>query len=194
MRLVAGLGNPGRQYAGTRHNVGFAIVDELAQRWKIDATRFDRDFEAQIGDGTICGVRTLLLRPMTYMNRSGRSVAAAQRFYKLPLEAVLIVADDLDLPPGKIRLRAAGSSGGQRGLADVLAHLGTQDVARLRFGIGKVHRAGTVDHVLSGFTPQEREAVEPAIRTAADAVECWIAEGITAAMNRFNRDRKDEDD
>lgn len=191
VRLIVGLGNPGRQYVGTRHNIGFTVIEELARRWRIDLSRFDRDFEAQVGEGVIRGESALLLKPMTYMNLSGRSVAAAQRFYKLPLEQVLIVSDDLDLPPGKIRLRARGSSGGQRGLEDVLTHLGSQDVPRLRFGIGRSPRSGAVEHVLNTFSPQEREAVEPAVQAAVDAIEVWAAEGMTAAMNRFNRDAKE---
>jgi PTH1 family peptidyl-tRNA hydrolase len=187
VKLIVGLGNPGRQYEGTRHNVGFVVVDEIARRRRVDLSRFDRDFEGLVGESDIGGERTWLLKPLTYMNLSGRSVAAFVRFYKLATGDVLIVGDDLDLLPGQIRLRASGSGGGQKGLTDVLAKLGTQDVPRLRIGIGKVHKDATVDHVLSRFAPDEREPMAEAIAAAADAAECWAAEGITTAMNRFNK-------
>lgn len=187
MKLIVGLGNPGRAYEGTRHNVGFAVVDELARRTRADLSRFDRDFEALIGEADIAGERTWLLKPQTYMNLSGRSVVAVQRFYKLDLRDLLIVGDDLDLPPGQIRIRGGGSAGGQKGLHDVLEKLGSQDVARLRIGIGKVHRSATVDWVLSRFSPAEREEMERTIQSAADACECWVRDGVVAAMNRYNR-------
>lgn len=187
MKLIVGLGNPGRPYEGTRHNVGFAVVDELARRHRADLTQFDRDFEALIGEASIAGERTWLLKPQTYMNLSGKSVAAVQRFYKLALSDLLIVSDDLDLPPGQIRIRANGSAGGQKGLSDVLAKLGSQDVARLRVGIGRVHRDATVDWVLSRFSPDEREMMQQAIAAASDAGECWVKDGVNAAMNKFNR-------
>ncbi len=187
MKLVAGLGNPGPRYADSRHNVGFVVVERVAKRGRIDLTRYDRDYEALIGEG-VCGTeRVLLLKPQTFMNLSGRSVSAVLRFYKLPLSDLLVVSDDLDLPVGQLRLRASGSSGGQKGLADIIRCVGGEDFSRLRLGIGKVHRAATVDHVLGGFMPDERPLIEEAVQTAAEAVECWIREGTTAAMNRFNR-------
>src|SRR5262245_51968048 len=123
---------------------------------------------------------------MTYMNLSGRSVAAAVRFYKIELSDLLVVSDDLDLPVGQIRMRANGSAGGQKGLGDVIQKLGSQDVPRVRIGIGKVHRSATVDHVLGTFAPDERAEAEQAERDAADASECWLREGIVTAMNRYN--------
>jgi PTH1 family peptidyl-tRNA hydrolase len=187
VKLIAGLGNPGRRYTGSRHNVGYLVVDELARRWQIDTARHDRRCEGLLGEGTAAGQRVLLLKPTTFMNLSGRSVAAVWRFYKLDLADVLIVHDDLDLPVGQIRLRAVGSAGGHKGLLDILRHLGSPEVPRLRIGIGKVHKAATVEYVLSRFEPQEREEIEQVLGRAADAVECWLREGIDAAMNAFNR-------
>lgn len=190
MKLIVGLGNPGPRYAYTRHNVGFWAVDELARRWKTGELSYDRDYEALIGEAAIGAERVLLLKPQTFMNLSGRSVVAVARFFKLPAEDLLILFDDLDLPVGSLRVRPNGSAGGHNGMTDVLAKLGTQDVARMRMGIGKVHRAATVEHVLGSFSPDERREMEEIARLAADAADCWVREGTTAAMNRFNR-RKD---
>lgn len=187
MKLVAGLGNPGPRYADSRHNVGYMVVDELARRWGLDVSRHNTRFDGLVDEGPIASARTLLLKPTTFMNLSGRSVAAAWRYYKLTLDDLLVVHDDLDLPVGRIRVRAEGSAGGQKGMLDVLRHVGTTAVPRLRVGIGKVHKAATVDYVLSTFTPDERETVATAIQQAADAVECWLQRGLTAAMNEFNR-------
>jgi PTH1 family peptidyl-tRNA hydrolase len=187
VKLIAGLGNPGRRYAGSRHNVGYLVVDELARRWRIDAARHDRRCQGLLAEGSAAGQRVLLLKPTTFMNLSGLSVAAVWRFYKLAFADVLIVHDDLDLPVGQIRLRAVGSAGGHKGLLDILRHLGSPEVPRLRVGIGKVHPAATVEYVLSRFEPQEREIIEQALGRAADAVECWLRDGIDAAMNAFNR-------
>ncbi|MFO0840271.1 MAG: aminoacyl-tRNA hydrolase [Phycisphaerae bacterium] len=190
MKLIAGLGNPGRQYQGSRHNLGFEVLDALARRWRVDMTRFVERFEGLLGEAQAGEQRVLLLKPATYMNLSGRSVAAAARFYKIEPCDVLVVYDELDLPVGGVRIRASGSAGGHKGMEDVLRHLGTLDVPRIRIGIGKVHRAGTVEHVLGGFAPDERDAVAQAIQTADAAAECWVREGIDAAMNKFNPRRE----
>lgn len=187
MKLIAGLGNPGPRYEQTRHNVGFLVVDELARRWKVDISAFDRHYEALLGEGMICGERVMLLKPQTFMNLSGRSVRSVQQFFKLALGELMIVIDDLDLPVGRIRVRGEGSGGGHRGMNDVIAKCGSQEIPRIRIGIGKVHRSETVDYVLSKFAPDEREPVEHAIVMAADATECWLKDGTTAAMNKFNR-------
>lgn len=187
MKLVAGLGNPGPKYQRTRHNVGFWTLDELVRRWGQGAPRFERDFEALLWDVQRPQARVLLLAPQTFMNLSGRSVAAAARFYRIAPQDLLVIYDDLDLPTGRLRLRAGGSSGGHRGMEDVLTRLGTPQISRLRIGIGRPHPSRAVDHVLGPFTPQERPLVEQAVIQAADAVECWLSEGIEAAMNRFNR-------
>ncbi len=187
MKLVAGLGNPGPRYAESRHNIGYLVVDELARRWATEVTRYDRDFEGLIGETQACGQRVLLLKPSTFMNLSGRSVAAALRFYKLAAADVLIAHDDLDLPVGLLRARASGTAGGHNGMSDVLRQLGTDEIARLRVGIGRVHPSAAVEYVLSRFEPDERPAIADAVGRAADAVVCWLQAGIDAAMNRFNR-------
>ncbi|MFH1748517.1 MAG: aminoacyl-tRNA hydrolase [Planctomycetota bacterium] len=187
MKLIAGLGNPGKCYADSRHNVGFAVVAELARRWQVPEARYDRHFEALLAEAQRAGQRVLLLQPQTYMNLSGRSVGAAFRYYKLAQPDLMVVLDDMDLPVGHIRLRSAGSAGGHNGMTDVIRHLGTDQLGRLRVGIGRVHRSAMVEYVLSRFEPSERTAVEQAVATAADALECWLSGGIDLAMTEFNR-------
>jgi PTH1 family peptidyl-tRNA hydrolase len=187
VKLVVGLGNPGRRYVESRHNVGFIVVDELARRWALGAGRFEKRFEALAWEAARGDERVLLLQPQTFMNLSGRSVSAARRFYKIELADILVVFDDLDLPVGRLRLRGRGSAGGHKGLADILRHLGDDAVPRLRFGIGKVDASVTVQYVLGKFRPDEQPAVAAAVVMAADAVECWLAQGLETAMNEYNR-------
>lgn len=189
MKLVAGLGNPGPRYAATRHNVGFLTVDELARRWRADVTRYDRRCEGLTGEASVGSQTVLLLKPATFMNLSGQSVGALQRFYKLEPADVLVIHDDLDLPVGQLRIRASGSAGGHNGMTDVLRHLGSEAVPRIRIGIGKVHRDATVDYVLGKFAPDEAPLIQDAVARAADAVQTWLARGVDAAMNEFNRKR-----
>jgi len=186
VKLVAGLGNPGSRYAHTRHNVGYMVVDELARRWAVRVERYERRYEALIGESQAGGQHVLLIKPQTFMNLSGRSLLAVRQFYQLACSDLLIICDDLDLPVGRIRLRASGSGGGQKGLENILLRLASNDIPRLRIGIGKVDKSVTTDYVLSRFTPGEGELVDEAVATAADAVACWLEEGIAAAMNRFN--------
>ncbi len=186
MKLVAGLGNPGPRHAGTRHNVGFMVVDEFARQRQVEMSHYDRRFEALMGETQVGGESVRLVKPTTYMNLSGRSVAGVMRFYKLAPADVLVISDDLDLPLGVLRMRAGGSAGGQKGLADVLRQVGTEEVPRLRVGIGRSQSIDAVDFVLSRFGGDEREVLEQALARACDAVACWITEGVTAAMNRFN--------
>ena len=186
MKVICGLGNPGEGYRLTRHNVGFRVVDLLADRW-------GHDGEGRIRDGA--GVlevtrpepigRVLLVKPMRFMNLSGGPLRAALRQTDADLEAdVLVVADDIDLPLGRIRLRRSGSAGGHNGLRDIISAFGTNEFARLRVGIG---RAGeTVDHVLSSFKPGERELADEMVAVGADAAEHWLRDGIDEAMNAFN--------
>ncbi len=187
MKLVAGLGNPGKRYAESRHNMGYLVVEELARRWAVEADRYDRHFEALVGQARRAGDDVLLLRPQTYMNASGRSVAGAWRYYKLSLPDLMVVFDDLDLPVGRLRLRASGSAGGHRGLDDVIRHVGSDEFPRLRIGIGRVDPSATVEYVLGRFEASERPSVDAAIHSGADAIECWLSRGLDAAMNEFNR-------
>lgn len=194
LHLIVGLGNPGRQYEQTRHNAGWLVVDELARRWRVsvDRSRFTALCgEATPDDGRAASTgssRVLLLKPLTYMNLSGRSVIEALQWHKLPISRLLVISDDLDLPPGRIRVRAAGSSGGQKGLAHITQVLGTDAFARVRVGIGKPRHPGqdTISHVLGVPEPDESPAFEQGVRLAADAAQVWLTGGIEAAMNRFN--------
>ena len=189
MKLIVGLGNPGSRYAKTRHNLGYMVVDELARRHEIDTTR--EKFSAWIGQGTISAERVLLAKPTTFMNRSGQAVQAIGRFYKLELSDLLVVTDDLALPLGKLRLRALGSAGGHNGLTDIIQRLGNDDFSRLRIGIDSPQWNAT-DHVLGEFDAEEMSVVTPAVTRSADAVECWIRNGVSSAMNEYNRDLADE--
>ena len=188
-RVVLGLGNPGEEYADTRHNVGFRVVERLAGRhgatWRADA-----GLEARIASFGLDGLDCLLVEPLTFMNRSGRTAAAiAERWPTLDFARdLLVVFDDLDLPTGRIRLRAEGGAGGQRGMSDILDTLGTRAIPRLRFGIGRpgVRGAAVVDWVLSPFTAAEQEGVDHAVERAADALEMALADGVAAARGRFN--------
>lgn len=190
MKLIAGLGNPGPKYAGSRHNVGFMVVDELARRWGADVSRYESRMQGQVGRTEHGGETVIFLKPQTYMNLSGQSVTACSRFYKIGRDDVLVIYDDIDLPLGALRLRGSGTAGGHRGLDDVIRHFSSEDVPRLRVGIGKVAKSETVDHVLGRFDADERPVMDAAITTAADAAGCWIEEGLTAAMNRFNRKKE----
>jgi PTH1 family peptidyl-tRNA hydrolase len=181
---VVGLGNPGAKYHDTRHNVGFELVDRLAQGGR--GAAFARKFDGSLAETEIDFRRVLLLKPETFMNLSGRSVSQVVRFYKLPLSDVLVVCDDLSLPLGKLRLRPGGSDGGQKGLRDIAAHLGTDQFPRLRIGIGERDDVDAVDYVLSRFRPGERPIIADALIVASQAVAVWVTQGIDAAMNRFN--------
>jgi PTH1 family peptidyl-tRNA hydrolase len=188
MKLIVGLGNPGKKYEGTRHNVGFDVLAILARR--ASSSGLKSAFQGETTDVQIGGERTLLLWPHTFMNRSGSSVVAARDFYKLSNSDLLVVCDDLNLPLGKLRVRAKGSSGGQKGLEDTIRAAGGDEIARLRIGIGSpsdLHAdMDAADFVLGKFAKAERTEIDIALNAAADAVEVWVREGTTACMNRFN--------
>ncbi len=185
MKLIIGLGNPGPGYAGTRHNVGFDVVDLLASRWAIDCGR--EKFHAWFGSGEVRDERVVLLKPTTFMNRSGRAVVAAGRFYKLELADLVVVTDDMALPVGRVRMRAGGSAGGHKGLQSIIDRLGGDAWCRLRVGIGEAIGDPSA-YVLHRFADVEEEVMQRARRHAADAVECWIERGPEPTMTRFNGD------
>ncbi|QDT39429.1 aminoacyl-tRNA hydrolase [Stratiformator vulcanicus] len=185
MKLIVGLGNPGREYAGTRHNAGFEVIEELVRRGGSPAPKIK--FEGQYWEAVFGSVSLKLLEPSTFMNRSGRSVGAAVQFLKLPLEDLLVICDDMNLEPGRLRLRGRGSAGGSNGMKDIIARLGTDEFPRLRVGIGRpAGRMSAVDHVLGRFREDERSELDIAVREAADGVEMWAREGLVTAMNHVN--------
>lgn len=183
MKLIVGLGNPGPQYAGTRHNVGFDVVDILARRWSTGME--SEKFHGWFGQADVGGERAALMKPTTFMNRSGRAVLAAGQFYKLELPDLLVIADDLALPVGKIRIRAKGSAGSHNGLKSIIDTLGSDEWSRLRIGIGDRVGSGA-SFVLSRFDREEEEVMGIVRERAADAVEHWIRHGTDLTMTRFN--------
>ncbi len=202
MKIVVGLGNPGRKYEGTRHNVGFEVLDLLYERagnGKLCGGRSKLRFEAETGDIGIGNERVLLVAPQTFMNASGRSVRQALDFFQVPLTDLLVLLDDLNLPTGKLRIRGSGTSGGQKGLENILQSVKSTDVARLRIGIGSPPPPmDAADYVLGRFGKTDRELIDSAIYRAAEAVEIWATQGLEAVMNRFNppatkTDKSDKD-
>ncbi len=184
MKLIVGLGNPGPKYTGTRHNVGFDAIDSLAKAPGTSA--FRERFEALVAERQEGGQAVLLVKPLTFMNLSGRAVRAALDFYKLSVEQLLVVCDDFNLPLGKLRVRAKGSHGGQNGLRNIQDQLGTDGYARLRIGVGQPGVGEAVDFVLSRFKPAERAAANDAVAKAVQAAAVWATSGIEECMNRFN--------
>ena len=185
--LMVGLGNPGREYAGTRHNAGFLALDRLADRWRADWAA-GKKFHSRLARLERAGRRLLLAQPQTFMNASGEAVKALVDFYRVPAGRLLVVVDDADLPLGEIRMRPGGSSGGHHGLESVGQQLGTREFARLRIGIGRTERTAReiTGHVLGAFTTAEREQLEKVLNRAGDQIECWLRDGIQKAMNQFN--------
>jgi len=191
MKLIVGLGNPEARYADTRHNIGWRIADELADR--VGAGPWKQKFDAEVAETFLDRRKVVLARPLTYMNRSGAAVRQLVDFWKVENEDLLVLVDDLNLELGRIRIRGSGSDGGHNGLASVIEHLGHEAFSRLRVGVGPAPAAEQpatagkhAEFVLSPFTKEERPVVAEAVARAADAVECWITEGLEAAMNRFN--------
>jgi PTH1 family peptidyl-tRNA hydrolase len=184
--LIVGLGNPGAEYARTRHNAGFQVAERLVERWR-SAWTYEKKFRACLARTGRPGCEVLVCKPQTYMNASGEAVAAVRSFYRVPLERLLMVVDDADLPLGVLRLKPGGGAGGHHGLESVQQHLGTRDYARLRIGIGR--RAGAREitgHVLGRFDSTEQALVDKVLNNASDAAECWLDAGIQKAMNKFN--------
>ena len=182
MKAIVGLGNPGREYAGTRHNIGFDVVDEVARRWNVQLRPWK-----SVADVVVVGTRgAVLVEPQTFMNLSGDAVSRLSAFHKLTPQDVLVVVDEVQLPVGRLRVRRSGSAGGHNGLKSVIQHLGTE-FPRLRIGIGRGNpKLDLADHVLSRFARDERDSVAEAVNRAADAVELFVENGLEAVMSRFN--------
>ena len=193
MKLIVGLGNPGRIYAGNRHNIGFMCLNYFARTQDI---RFDKKQGlARIGTGKVASSKVVLARPQTYMNSSGQSVSRLIQRFNVNLDDLLVICDDLDLPLGKIRIRHGGGSGGHKGVESIITELESEDFSRLRVGIGRpsvaessteISEADTITYVLSNFTPEEKEIITQVIPKVSEAILCLLAEGLTAAMNKYN--------
>jgi len=190
--LIVGLGNPGREYANTRHNIGFMAVERLAERWRA-SWKAEKKFQSRMARADQDARRCLLCKPQTYMNLSGEAVGAVMNFYRLTPDRLLVVVDDADLPFGEIRMRADGSSGGHHGLESIEAHLGTRQYPRLRIGIGREALACGQNaareisgYVLGAFRSGDTELLDKVLTRARDQIECWLDEGIAKAMNRYN--------
>jgi len=183
--MIVGLGNPGLVYRRTRHNFGFLAIDELGDALHIQVKKLK--FKAMIGEGRFSDSKVILVKPMTFMNESGRAVAPLVRYYKLPLSNLLVIHDDLDLPLGMLRLRPGGGTSGQRGMASIITELGTQDFPRMRLGISRPPgQMDPVDYVLKDFLPSEHELMKIVLRTAVEASQTFISEGLTKTMNKYN--------
>lgn len=185
MKLIVGLGNPGREYELTRHNIGFMAIDELAKRWNISLN--EQKFKGVFGAGFVNGEKVILLKPLTYMNLSGESIRPLMDYYKIDVEDFVVLYDDLDIPVGKLRLRMKGSAGGHNGVKSTISHLGTQEFQRIRMGIDRPKNGmKVVDYVLGRFTSEEIPDVNHSIEKAADACEEWLNKPFLQIMNTFN--------
>ncbi|HCF52925.1 MAG TPA: aminoacyl-tRNA hydrolase [Bacillus sp. (in: Bacteria)] len=185
MKLIVGLGNPGREYELTRHNIGFMAIDELAKRWNISLN--EQKFKGVFGAGFVNGEKVILLKPLTYMNLSGESIRPLMDYYKIDVEDFVVMYDDLDIPVGKLRLRMKGSAGGHNGVKSTILHLGTQEFQRIRMGIDRPKNGmKVVDYVLGRFTSEEIADVNHSIEKAADACEEWLNKPFLQIMNTFN--------
>lgn len=183
MFLIVGLGNPGKEYEDTRHNVGFMVVDKLAEKLGIKVDRVK--FKGLFGEGFFEGEKILLLKPMTYMNLSGQSVLDAVKFYKIPTENLVVIYDDMDLPLGRLRIRKKGSSGGHKGMESIIYHIASEGFPRIRVGIGRP-KDDVVDYVLGKFEPGEKKVIDAVIEAAAEAAVTIVQHGVEEAMNRYN--------
>ena len=186
LHLIVGLGNPGAEYAKTRHNAGFLLVEKLAARWKTDWTN-ERKFDARIAKAERSGRKILLCEPQTFMNLSGETVGELKNFHQLPLKQLMVAVDDADLPLGEIRLRTSGSSGGHHGLESIEQHLASREFARLRIGIGRKDSSREItNYVLGKFDSTENKLLEKVLDRASGQIECWLDGGIEKAMSQFN--------
>lgn len=185
MKLIVGLGNPGKEYENTRHNAGFRVMDEIAEELRVDINQ--KKFKALIAMTKVSGEQVLLMKPQTYMNLSGEAVGEAMRFYQIPIEDLLVIYDDLDMTIGKIRLREKGSAGGQNGMKSIISHVHTQDFNRIRVGIGKDARIPVVDWVLGKISNEDMEAHKESIVLAKEAAIYSVTHSFMDTMNRFNK-------
>ncbi|MEN4041207.1 MAG: aminoacyl-tRNA hydrolase [Anaerolineaceae bacterium] len=189
--LIVGLGNPGRAYRSNRHNVGFLLVDQLCAKMNVRLSRMQS--KSLIGSGQLGETKVILAKPQTFMNNSGQAVAALVRYYKIGLDQLLVVHDDLDLPLGTLRIRPGGGPGGQKGLASAIEELGTQEFPRLRIGIGRPPgRMDAAAYVLQDFSPGEQQLLDLVLQRAVEAAQVFLTDGLEQAMNRFNGIVKDE--
>ncbi|TCS94295.1 aminoacyl-tRNA hydrolase [Hazenella coriacea] len=185
MKVIVGLGNPGMKYALTRHNVGFWVIDLLSQHWGISISK--EKWKAEVGEGVVNGEKVILIKPLTYMNLSGESVRPAMDWLKADLDDLCVIYDDLDMPPGKIRLRLKGSSGGHNGMKSIIQHLGTDQFKRLKVGIGRpTGRIPVPDYVLSHFNQDERITIDDAVDRSAKAMDRWLDSTFLEVMNVYN--------
>ncbi len=190
MYIIAGLGNPTKEYDKTRHNVGFEVIDKLADRYDIDVS--ERKHRAFCGRGVIEGQKVLLVKPQTFMNLSGESLRSVLDYYKVLPEELIVIYDDISLPPGQLRIRLKGSAGGHNGIKNIIAYLGTQEFPRIKVGVGeKPPRMDLKDYVLSRFSKGEQELMDEAFQEAAQAVVMMLGEGADRAMNHFNTKKKE---
>jgi len=188
-KLIVGLGNPGKEYINTRHNIGFQVIDSLAESLKVEVKK--GKFGARFGLADFADNKLILLKPWQFMNRSGQAVATAAGFYKLAVSNLLVVLDDMALEPGRIRIRAKGSAGGHNGLADIIEKLGTENFGRLRIGIGQSGNEDAVNFVLDKPNEAERVLLNEAVERSREAVLCWIEHGMEATMNKYNTVKKE---
>lgn len=185
MKLIVGLGNPGNEYKDTKHNVGWMLVDALAE--KLNAGAWQEKEKGLIADARIGAEKIFLVKPQTYMNNSGECVGPLMRYYKLEPEDVIVCHDEMDIPAGMVRIRKKGSAGGHNGIKSVIQHVGTENFARVRIGIGRpLPQWSVIDHVLSGFTDEDKPKIKEAIEYLLPAVECIVTDGADNAMNKFN--------
>lgn len=186
MKLIVGLGNPGMQYAATRHNVGFEVIDSLAETYNISVVK--NKYKALIGDGNIGGEKVILMKPQTYMNLSGEAVRACMEFHKITSEDLIVIYDDISLDVGQLRIRKSGSAGGHNGIKNIIAQIGTQEFPRVRFGVGEKPAGWDLaNYVLGRFPEEEMKVVGPKIGDAVKAIDMMIRDGIEKAMNNYNK-------
>ncbi|MBM4765311.1 aminoacyl-tRNA hydrolase [Bacillus sp. B15-48] len=186
MKLIVGLGNPGKQYEKTRHNIGFEVIDVLSERFEIPLSQ--AKFKGIFGAGFVKGEKVILLKPLTYMNLSGEAVGAVMNYYDIELKNLLVIYDELDLPTGRIRLRQKGSAGGHNGMKSIISHTGSQEFKRIRVGISRPQNGMSIsDYVLGRFSQEEQLDMQEAVKNAADACESWFDMSFLQVMNKYNQ-------